>query len=236
MGVLIVGRGGRFMLILLTTAAAAFVATHLLMSHPLREPLVRALGANGFRAVYSLIAAATLVGTILAYRAAPTTAPLWDVGDGLWAFVTLVMLLASMLLLGSVVGNPAMPGTKAVSTARGVFAITRHPMGWSIALWAACHIAVYPVAKNIVVAVAMAVLGLVGSALQDLKKAKQQPEFWPRWQAMTSFWPFAAVFTRRAKLGRIGLHAILGGLVVWLAATWAHMPLSGWPAGIWRWL
>ena len=27
-----------------------------------------------------------------------------------------------------------------------------------------------------------------------------------------------------------------GGLVVWLVATWAHIPLSGWAAGIWRWL
>ncbi|MDR6472242.1 hypothetical protein C8K18_1164 [Paraburkholderia sp. GV068] len=31
-------------------------------------------------------------------------------------------------------------------------------------------------------------------------------------------------------------HTLLGGLVVWLAATWAHIPLSGFAAGIWRWL
>jgi hypothetical protein len=32
------------------------------------------------------------------------------------------------------------------------------------------------------------------------------------------------------------LFATLGGLIFWLAATWAHIPLGGWPAGIWRWL
>lgn len=33
-----------------------------------------------------------------------------------------------------------------------------------------------------------------------------------------------------------GLHALAGGTVLWLVATWAHIPLTGWPAGIWRWL
>jgi len=28
---------------------------------------------------------------------------------------------------------------------------------------------------------------------------------------------------------------LLGGLVVWLATSWAHIPLAGWAAGIWRW-
>jgi hypothetical protein len=32
------------------------------------------------------------------------------------------------------------------------------------------------------------------------------------------------------------MHALLGGLVVWLVATWAHIPLTGWHAGIWRWI
>jgi len=42
--------------------------------------------------------------------------------------------------------------------------------------------------------------------------------------------------TGRARLGGFGLHTLAGGLVVWLAATWAHIPLTGWPACIWRWL
>jgi hypothetical protein len=32
------------------------------------------------------------------------------------------------------------------------------------------------------------------------------------------------------------MQALAGGLVLWLAATWAHIPLTGWPVGIWRWL
>jgi len=223
-------------LISVTAAAIAFVGSHFALSHPLRAPIVRALGEAGFAILYAVVAVATLGWLALAYRSAPLTLPLWPVGDGLWALATLVMLLAAILLMGSLVRNPAFPGGGTVETERGVFAITRHPMMWSIALWGACHIAVFPVAKNIVVCLAMIVLALVGSALQDFKKARARPDFWPAWETKTSYLPFAAVLTGRARLGGFGLHTILGGLVVWLAATWAHIPLTGWPAGIWRWL
>ena len=142
--------------------------------------------------------------------------------------------------MGSLVRNPALPGPRPqaarFANARDVFAVTRHPMMWSIALWGMCHIAVFPIAKNIVLCAAMIVLALVGAALQDAKKARAQPEFWPEWQAKTSYLPFAAIAAGRARLGGFGLHAMAGGVVVWLAATYAHIPLSGWSAGIWRWL
>jgi hypothetical protein len=40
----------------------------------------------------------------------------------------------------------------------------------------------------------------------------------------------------RAKLGGFHPHTLAGGLLVWLGATWAHIPLAGWSAGIWRWI
>jgi uncharacterized membrane protein len=221
-------------------AAAAFVGSHFILSHPLRKPIVDAVGATVFLGIYSVVAAATLGWLVVAYRAASAGAPLWPVGDGVWAAATVVMLLASILLMGSLVRNPALPnpGSPAPipAEARGVYAITRHPMMWSFALWGLCHIAVYPLAANIVVAAAMIVLALAGAALQDRKKAVLQPDTWPAWQGKTSYWPFAAILSGKARLGGFGMHAWAGGLVVWLAATWAHIPLTGWPAGIWRWL
>ncbi|EXS68673.1 MFS transporter [Sphingobium sp. Ant17] len=220
-------------------AASAFVGTHFLLSHPLRAPLVSRLGEKGFLGLYSLVAAITLIWMIVAYRAAPVTPMLWPVGDLPWALATLIMLIASILLLGSLVGNPAMPnpdGAMAVpAEARGVFAITRHPMLWAFALWGLAHIMVYPVAANIIVSVAIILLALVGAALQDRKKEALTPEAWRQWESRTSYWPFAAILAGRARFGRFGMHALAGGLVVWLAATWAHIPLAGWPAGIWRW-
>lgn len=221
-------------------AAVAFVGTHFLLSHPLRAPIVAAITERGFLLLYSLVATVTLVWVALAYRAAPPTPMLWPVGDVLWAIVSAVMLVAAVLLVGSLVGNPAMVDPtgkpKSPEAARGVFAITRHPMMWAFALWGLCHIAIYPVAANIVVALGVITLALIGARLQDRKKQRLRPDSWPAWEAKTSYLPFAAIASGRARFGGFRAHDLAGGLVVWLAATWAHMPLAGWAAGIWRWL
>jgi uncharacterized membrane protein len=150
------------------------------------------------------------------------------------------MLLASILFVGSLVGNPALPGPHepraAPGEARGVFAVTRHPMMWGFALWGLCHIAIFPDPANVILAGAIALLALVGAALQDRKKERLQPERWRAWQAKTSYWPFAAIVSGRARLDRYRPHDWAGGIVLWLIATWVHIPLSGWEAGIWRWL
>jgi len=219
-------------------ACAAFVGSHFLLSHPLRRPLVNTMGETAFLALYSVVAALTLYAISWTYGKAPATRPLWPVGDALWACVTVAMLLASVLLMGSLIRNPALPGSANAGTAsaHGVFAITRHPMMWAFAIWGGCHILVYPVARNIVVAAGMIILALAGAALQDRKKAALDPAGWPAWQGKTSYWPFAAIAQGRATVEKFGAHALGGGLIVWLAATWAHIPIAGWPAGIWRWV
>lgn len=224
----------------LIAACLAFVSTHFLLSHPLRAPLVGRIGERGFLGLYSLVAFATLGWMAAAYRAAPAEAPWWPVGDAIWAVATAVMLVASVLLMGSLIGNPALPdptgAAKPVPAARGVFAVTRHPMMWAFAMWGLCHVAVYPIAANMVLAGSIVVLALVGAALQDRKKQALEPERWRAWEGRTSFWPFAAILEGRARFGGFRPHDWAGGVVIWLAATWAHGPLAGWAAGIWRWV
>ena len=218
--------------------AASFLGTHFAMSHPLRRPLVGAIGESAFAGLYSLVAFVTLGATVWAYRAAPVTPQFWAVGDVLWAVATALMLIASILLMGSLVRNPALPGaggSAATAKAQGVYAVTRHPMMWAFAIWGLSHILIYPITKNVILSGAIIILALVGAVAQDSKKAAFDPEGWPAWEARTSYLPFAAIAKGRAKLGSFGMHALGGGLVVWLLATWAHIPLAGWPAGIWRW-
>lgn len=227
---------------ILIVACIAFVGTHFLLSHPLRRPLVERIGEGPFLGIYSLIAFATLGWMVVAYRALPEAAPLWPVGDGLWAVASVLTYIAAVLFIGSLIRNPALPdpgGTPAkVPAARGVYAITRHPMMWSFALWALAHIAIFPQPAQIVLALTILILALVGAALQDIKKRRLQPDFWPRWQAATSYLPFAAL--ARGQVGAAaawpGRLPLVGGTILWLASTWAHIPLAGWDAGIWRWI
>ena len=219
----------------LVAAAVAFVGTHFALSHPLRAPLVRLAGDKGFQAVYSLVAFATLGWLVVAFRAATGGAMLWDgFASAPWIAATVLMLVASVLLVGSFTGNPALPAPNAAEVAargpHGVFHVTRHPMMWSFALWSASHLLVSPTPRVIVLTLAIAVLALVGSHLQDRKKQVLMGPAWADWQAKTSYWP------RPGGLAKAGAVPWLGGLALWLVASWAHGPLIAVPAGAWRWI
>ena len=219
----------------LIAAAAAFVGTHFALSHPLRAPLVHAAGEKGFQAIYSLIAFASFGWMIVAFRAVPAGLPLWDgFAAAPWVVATLLMLVASVLLAGSFLGNPALPAPNAAKLAarapHGVFHATRHPMMWSFALWSLAHMLVSPTPRVIVLTLATAILALVGSHLQDRKKEQLMGAAWSAWEAQTSYWP------RPMALGKAGAVPWLGGVALWLGASWAHGWLIAMPAGVWRWI
>lgn len=219
----------------LIAAATAFVGSHFALSHPLRAPLVRLAGPSGFQLVYSLVAFATLGWTVLAFRAAPPAPGLWDgTAAPLWALATLLTLIAAVLFVGSLRGNPALPAPGAAALAEqpvhGVFLVTRHPMMWSFALWSLAHALISPTARSLVLTGAVALLALVGSHLQDRKKQALMGRAWSAWQARTSFAP------RFAALGQAGRTAWLIGTGLWLVATYLHLPGNGMAAGPWRWL
>jgi uncharacterized membrane protein len=220
----------------LVAANVAFVGSHFAMSHPLRAPLVRALGEKGFLGIYSLVSLATFGWIILAFRSVGAGKwPLWD-GESapLWIIASLLTILATALLLASLKGNPALPGTSphtlAQARADGVYAVTRHPMMWAFALWALAHILVMPSARTGVTAGAIGFLALVGAHLQDRKKEALLGDVWKSWEAQTSYWP------RLGKLGSISIGVWLAAIAGWLALTWAHIPLAFVPAGVWRWV
>lgn len=225
----------------LIAACIAFVGFHFLLSHPLRKPIVGKIGEAPFLGLYSLIALLSFGWMILAFRAIPPEPLWWDAGDLGWGIASAAMLVGSILFAGSLIGNPALPNptgaAPVIHDPRGVFAITRHPMMWGFAIWALVHFAVFPTAANAVLTATILILALLGAALQDRKKEALQPHAWPDWEARTAFFPFAAQFAGRRRWTFGNATAILGGVALWLVATWAHVPLGGaMAAGIWRWI
>jgi uncharacterized membrane protein len=207
--------------------AIAFVGTHFLMSHPLRGPLVRSVGEGPFRGIYVIVSLITFGLMIYFYRIIGREPPLWAAGDAIWLVGTLLMWFASILLVGSFIRNPAFPGARGpVGGPSGVFAITRHPMMWSFAIWAIVHLAVVAMPKALVLDGAILLLALGGSVGQDRKKGAQMGEAWHEWTAQTAFIPFTRGFSYP------GTVALIGGTLLFLLAIWVH-PI---PAGFWRWI
>jgi len=225
----------------LALATLAFVGTHLALSHPLRLGLIRTVGEQYFTVLYSAVAFVTLGWMILAWRSIDESWPLWRAPDWAWWAASGVILIACILLVGSFFRNPAFPqsGAKRKAAARpasGVFAVTRHPMNIAFLLWALTHIALWGSPRNLIVAGGILVLALLGSIGQDRKKLDVVGEPWRAWMARTSFVPFGALLSGRAKWSGLGeaWPALLGGLLLWLAITWLHAPEVSPIAGLTR--
>ena len=143
------------------------------MSHPLRAPLVQRFGPKGFMLVYSAVSLVTFVWMVVEFGRAPKAEGLWAVGDGIWVVASLLTLIAAVLLSGSFIRNPSLPGVPAAFAAQppfGVFMVTRHPMMWGIALWGIAHILVAPRPDNFIFMGSLIFLALAGSKAQEMKK------------------------------------------------------------------
>lgn len=227
----------------LALAMLAFVGSHLALSHPLRLKLVGQLGEARFTILYSVVAAVLLLWVILAYRATESdllnNVPLWDAPGWWWVVASGLMLVACVLLVGSFLRNPAFPHPGAAApkarAASGVFAVTRHPMNMSFALWALLHLSLWGTPRNLIVAGGILILAVLGSIGQDAKKRAAVGQRWREWEAKTSFVPFGALVKRGARWSDAvpEWKVLLGGLVLWLAVTTFHAPTVS-PI-VWAW-
>ncbi|QLC21018.1 MFS transporter [Parasphingopyxis sp. CP4] len=225
-------------LTLLIIATVAFVGSHFLMSHPLRAALVGRMGETGFLGFYSLVSLVTLGWMVWVAWTMPAMAPYWVAPPWFFAWAApVLMLIASILLVGSNIGNPAFPDpsgkAEIVRPATGVFAITRHPMNWAFIIWALTHIALSGSPMNLVVASGILVLTFFGSLLQDKKKEALLGDAWQGWEARTSFIPFGAIAKGRVPLSAAwpGFIPLIGGIILWVAASYFHTML----VGVWAW-
>lgn len=213
----------------LAIAVTLFVGTHFLMSHPLRGPMVGALGEKGFLGVYSLVSLALIAWAGFAYSAADG-ANLWSASVPVIAAGHVLMVLAGILFIGSVIApNPALVGAggllQTMEEPRGVIRITRHPMMWSFALWALVHIALSGRADTLVFAGGIAVLALAGSAGQDARKRRQLGEAWAVYAGKTSYWPRPAW---------PGILPVVLGAALYAALVWLHPLLIGRTTRLWE--
>ncbi len=128
---------------LLIVAALVWLLIHIGLSGTgLRDRVVARIGEAPFRGLFSLLTIAALALLIWAWSAMWATA-LWYAPQSLRWMLAAVMLVAFALFVASVSQpNPTSVGGEAAMARppRGIHRVTRHPMLWSFALWAAVHI------------------------------------------------------------------------------------------------
>ena len=216
----------------LALATLAFVATHFVPSTPLRMTLVEAIGERAYLGAYSLVSFLTIGWMVFAYLRAPVI-PLFHVpGLRLWPLA--VMPVAFVLIAAGVMTrNPSAvgqhEGLKSEEPARGIVRVTRHPVMWGIALWAAVHLLARGDVAALVFFGGFLLVALAGTRLMDLRKADTHGEDWKRFAAVTSNVPFSAIVEGRNRLvfAEIGWKRVLAGLVAFGVFFAAHPWLFG---------
>ncbi len=212
-------------------AAALFLGTHYVSSTPLRARLVSVLG-NAYLAFYSLLALATLVYMVWAYKLAPEYL-LWQWPPLRHTPLILMPLAFILLACGLMTRNPTAVmqerALRAPEPARGILRITRHPVMWGIALWAASHMLANADVASLVFFGTFLLLAVSGTVLIDRRKRAALGADWPRFAAVTSNLPFAAIASRRnvLRIGEIGWVQVGTGVLLYVLLLGLHAMLFG---------
>lgn len=215
----------------LVLAAAAWIGLHLgVAGTRARDAVVARTGEAGFRGLFSLASVAALWALVAAWRAAPAV-PLWTLpGWARWP-LALLMLVALLLFVAAVAApNPtAVGGGGPGRGPRGLLRVTRHPMLWSFALWAAVHALASGDAAGLLFFGAIGATALAGMPSIDAKLARRDPAAWAPFAAATSVLPFAALAAGRARWvpGELRWRVPALALAAWALLLWAHPRLFG---------
>lgn len=218
----------------LFAAVTTFVGGHFVLSSmPVRTPVIRAIGDNGFRSVYSVLMLAALVWAIFAYGAAPVDV-LWIAP--LWVYHVLHALMLPVCILvvaGNTTRSPTAVGGEAVMAhspkpATGILTITRHPFLVGVTLWAIGHAAVNGDVASLVLFGGMAILCIGGMIHIDLRRQAQGSDWGPV-ALVTSRIPFLAALQGRTSIDwrGIGMPRLLGGVGLYGVLAVAHKWIAG---------
>lgn len=218
----------------LAIAALAFAGFHMVPSSQVRIWVVQRAGEPTYLIGFSIISVLTLVWLVIAFYDAPRGAQLWFPG-ATWVWIQAILMLFALALITGGLGrpNPSSIGqgraVERVDVSRGIFAVTRHPVMWGIAVWAITHIISQPSLRALLFFGALLVVALLGSWRQEQRKAREWGEAWERWRAKTSFWPFAAILAGRNSLNvrAVGYHLLVAAVLLWLGLLHGHGWLFG---------
>lgn len=218
----------------LALAVTVFLGFHLIPSSPLRARAVSAWGEQTYLAVFSIASGVLLVLMIWAFIVTPAGPKLWYPSTP-WHLVhaALVLLASFFIVAGTSRPNPSAVGQAQTlgrdDIASGITSITRHPVMWGIALWAFAHLVSQSSLRGVLFFGSFLVLALAGALVIDRRKRKELGEAWCSFEARTSFMPFAAILTGRARLDlrNIGWRPIIAALLIWAAVLHIHPWLFG---------
>ena len=217
----------------LLIAILFFVGIHIVVSGTaLRGVVVDLIAERVYAVLFSLASVGGLLAMIWTYVETPYV-EVWLVPELRW--IPVGAMPFSLLLAVGAFTTSTKGGAAATDTGdpiRGVYAITRHPFLWAVALWSAAHLIANGDVGSILFFGGFLLLALLGPALIDRKNRRKGDKAWSGLAAHSSALPLAAAIRGRARVSladlgwwRLGLTVLLYVVVVG-----AHPHIFGMPA------
>lgn len=217
----------------LLAAASVFFLLHMVPATPLRGRLVALAGEGPYLGAFSVLSLIAIWWLAETFGAASPGQDFWTLPPWwLWLNAALVLFALILAVAGLFSPNPSSTGAAKLlenrDAAEGIFAITRHPVMWGIAIWAIAHMISEATLRGFAFFGAFAATALIGSWLQQKRKRASVPG-WAAFEAKTSFVPFAAILEGRAKFSfrAIGWWRIAIAILVWAVILHFHARLFG---------
>lgn len=214
-------------------AGLVFMASHAIPALPgLKAWLVARLGPRGYGIAFGLLALVLLFWLIYAAGRAPFV-QLWPQAGWMRWLVNIAMpVVIALSSFGIAAPNPfAFEGlTRGYTPARpGIAGLTRQPLLWALALWAAVHLLANGDLAHVLLFgffLAFALLGM--RSMEARLRRNWGAEAFDRLAAQTSLLPFAALISGRWKpQGIPSWRRIAIALLAWAIVWHLHAPVIG---------
>jgi uncharacterized membrane protein len=219
-------------MILLILAALFWLLLHFLIAGPLRPALAERIGEFRFQGLFSLLSIAGIVWLAAAYVHAPALL-LWGTPPGSRVTALVLMLIAALFFAYGVGPTATSPAIAALPKDRlpvtGVMHITRDPMLWSFALFAAAHLFANGDVASLLLFGPILITALNGMVSIDRKRKRALGRVWDDFMARTSIIPFAAILSGRTALhlDELPLWRALLAVALFLGALFLHPHVIG---------
>lgn len=210
--------------------AFLFVGTHLgISSTPLRGLLISKVGEKLYVGLYSLLSLVLISWFVSTYNKLDDTFFLWPPNPWLhWLPVLLMPVVFMLLVHGIFKPNPSAVGgerfLQAGDLVQHVMRITRHPIQWSLCLWALVHLLAAGDLASVIFFGSFALLAGVGTVLIDRKKMVALGDKWQDFSGQTSNVPFVAILRGRQRLvlSEFSVKLTLLALALYILLWWGH--------------
>jgi uncharacterized membrane protein len=208
-------------------ALLVFLAAHAIpMRPPIRARLVAVLGARGFTFVYSVLSLA-LLGWLFAAAARAPYVEVWPIASlRRWA-PNIAMPIVCLLLAFSI----GAPNPLSFGGARNdqfdperPQVIVRHPLLWSLALWALAHLVPNGDLAHVIMFGLLGAFAFAGMYAIDRRKRRQLGG--AQWRALarnTALWPRISAF----KAPRFSMARLGAAVAIYFALLFLHAPVIG---------